>query len=174
MKALLPAALLSCVALVARGQESAATNAGPAFQAVKDVWILQMCTPPREYAVRLGSLQTVTLQEYDVRREGDVRRVVEMTVETTGGNQARFFWEGEPEPRAALPGGLEEKRREAEQAVQAAAGATDPREGSARVTKDYPVTTHSGWAEFKLAREGEVRDLHRQLMEMWTGRKREG
>jgi hypothetical protein len=35
------------------------------------------------------------------------------------------------------------------------------------------VTTHGGWAEFKLASESEVLELHKQLMQMWTGKKRE-
>ena len=42
----------------------------------------------------------------------------------------------------------------------------------ARVQKDYPVTTHTGWAEFKLCSESDVRSLHQQLMQMWTGQKR--
>jgi len=168
------ALLLPALAAVAAAQERPTTDAGPACQPVQDVWLLQMCSPPREYAVRTSALQTVTLQEYDVRREGELQRVVEMTVETTGGNQARFFWEDQPEPLVKLPGDLAEKRREVERAVQAVTGVGNPVERSARVTKDYPVTTHSGWAEFKLARESDVRDLHRQLMETWTGKKREG
>jgi len=174
VKTFLSVLALPLLIMPVAAQESPSTTAGPACQPVKDVWILQMCSPPREYAVRMSSLQTVTLQEYNVRREGTVQRVVEMTVETAGGNQARFFWEDQAEPAVKLPGGLEEKRREVERAMEAVTGASRPAGTGNLVTKDYPVTTHSGWAEFKLVRESQVRDLHRQLMEMWTGQKREG
>lgn len=143
------------------------------YRPVKDVWVLQMDNPPREYAVRLESLQAVTLQDYDMRREGKVQRVVEMTVETTGGNRARFFWEGEPEPLVQLPDELEEKRRAVEEAVRDVVKVERADEKPCRVVKDYPVTTLGGWAEFKLAGESDVRELHRQLMQMWTGKRRE-
>ena len=137
----------------------------------QDVWVLRLHTPAREYAVRLGSLQTVTLQDYDMRREGKIRRVVEMTVETVGGNRARFFWEDNPRTDTPLTGELAEKQREVEKAVRELSGQNE--EGKAeRVVKDYPATTHGAWTEFALSREQEVRDLHRQLMEMWTGAKR--
>lgn len=153
---------------------AAATGAAqepPATTRANDVWILRLHTPAREYAVRLGSLQTVTLQDYDMRREGKISRVVEMTVETVGGNRARFFWEDKPRTDTPLTGELAEKQREVEKAVRELSGQNE--EGKAgRVVKDYPVTTHGEWTEFSLSREQEVRDLHRQLMEMWTGNKR--
>ena len=143
------------------------------YRPVKDVCILQMENPAREYAVRLESLQTVTLQDYDMRREGQVQRVVEMTVETTGGNQARFFWEDEAESLVQLPDELEQKRQAVEKAVRDVVKVERADEKPCRVVKDYPVTTHGGWAEFKLSSESDVRELHKQLMQMWTGKKRE-
>jgi len=147
---------------------------GPVGKPVDDVWVLQMENPTREYAVRMTALQAVTLQEYDVRREGEVHRVVELTAETTGGNRARFFWEDKAEPLVKLSDELEQKRAEVEKAVQEVTGAKRNDDKAARVTKDYPATSHSAWAEFKLCSEADVRELHRQLMQMWTGRKREG
>lgn len=154
----------------ARAQEGAPS--APTPQVARDVWILQMDNPKREYAVRLGALQTVTLQEFDMRKEGNVQRVVEMTIETAGGNQARFFWEDKPEPMVKLSGDLEEKRREVEAAMKEVTGAERTDNKPSRVQKDYPVTTHSGWAEFKLCTENDVKNLHQQLMQMWTGQKR--
>jgi hypothetical protein len=155
-------------------QDKPTPPAGPVGKPAEDVWVLQMQNPPREYAVRISSLEAVTLQEYDMRREGQVQRVVELTVETTGGNRARFFWEDDAKPLVKLPTELEQKRAEVKKAVQQATGVeiNDPK--ATRVTKDYPVTTHSTWAEFKLCSEGDVRELHKQLMQMWTGKKREG
>ena len=174
MKASLPLFLLPLmVAATATAQDNPAPPAGPVCKPVEDVWILQMQDPQREYAVRMTALQAVTLQEYDMRREGKVQRVVELTVETTGGNRARFFWEDEAEPLIKLPSELEQKKAEVEKAVKQATGIERTDEKPARVLKDYPVTTHSDWAEFKLCNEADVRELHKQLMQMWTGKKRE-
>ena len=175
MKASFPALVLSIAAAVtAVAQDNPTPPAGPVCKPVEDVWVLQMQNPRREYAVRMTALQAVTMQEYDMRREGEVQRVVELTVETTGGNRARFFWEDQAEPVVKLPDELERKRAEVQKAVQQATGVeiNDPK--ATRVTKDYPVTTHSTWAEFKLCSEGDVRELHKQLMQMWTGKKRDG
>ena len=180
MKALfpIPFLLLAAAATGPAQEPPAPPPSGPVSKPVEDVWVLQMQNPPREYAVRMTALQSVTLQEYDMRRDGQVQRVVEMTVETTGGNRARFFWEDEGKPLVKLPDELERKRAEVEKAVQQVTGVqrNDTGQGDrpARVLKDYPVTTHSEWAEFKLCNEGDVRELHQQLMQMWTGRKREG
>lgn len=145
----------------------------PKSCSVDDVWILRMDKPKREYAVRMTSLQTVTLQDYDMRKDGQIQRVVEMAVETTGGNRARFFWEDKAEPVVKLSGDLEQKRREVEQAMKDLTGVQGADDKPARVQKDYPATTHSGWAEFKLCSEADVQSLHKQLMEMWTGGKRD-
>ncbi len=171
MKHALAIALLAVPATALLAQDPPAPEAN--YRPVKDVWILQMQNPAREYAVRLESLQTVTLQDYDMRREGQVQRVVEMTVETTGGNQARFFWEDEAEPLVKLPDELEQKREAVEEAVREVVKIERTDEKPCRVVKDYPVTTHGAWAEFKLATESDVRELHKQLMQMWTGKKRE-
>lgn len=166
--------LPALVATTALAQDNPAAPARPVYQPVEDVWVLQMQNPPREYAVRMSALQAVTLQEYDMRREGEVQRVVELTVETTGGNRARFFWEDKAEPLVKLSGELERKRAEVEKAVQQVTGLERNDDKAARVTKDYPVTTHSTWAEFKMCNESDVRELQKQLMQMWTGQKREG
>lgn len=174
VKSLLPILLLALLAgATAPAQDKPAPPAGPVCKPVEDVWVLQMQNPPREYAVRMTALQSVTLQEYDMRREGKVQRVVELTVETTGGNRARFFWEDEAEPLVKLPDELEEKRQAVEKAVRDVAKVERADEKPCRVVKDYPVTTHGGWAEFKLSGESDVRELHKQLMQMWTGKKRE-
>lgn len=175
MKHALAIALLAIptTALHAQRPEQGPPPAEANYRPVKDVWVLQMDNPAREYAVRLEALQTVTLQDYDMRREGKVQRVVEMTVETMGGNQARFFWEDEAEPLVKLPNELEEKRQAVEEAVRDVVKIERADEKPCRVVKDYPVTTHGGWAEFKLASESDVRELHKQLMQMWTGKKRE-
>ena len=141
--------------------------------AVDDVWMLQMQNPAREFAVRMSALQTVTLQDYDMRKDGKVQRVLEMTVETTGGNRARFFWEDTAEDLVKIPDEIEAKRREVEAAMKGLTGVERNDSKPARVQKDYPVTTHSGWAEFKLGTEGDVRHLHKELMQMWTGKKRD-
>ncbi|MEX1045510.1 MAG: hypothetical protein WEC73_05225 [Chthoniobacterales bacterium] len=175
MKASFPALVLSiAAAATAVAQDNPAPPAGPVCQPVEDVWVLQMQNPAREYAVRMTALQAVTLQEYDVRREGEVQRVVELTAETTGGNRARFFWEDKAEPLVKLPDDLARQRAEVEKAVRQVTGVERNDGQAARVTKDYPVTTHSTWAEFKLGNEADVRELHKQLMQMWTGKKREG
>ena len=148
-----PAALL--VAQDAPSTQS--TPQGTNYRPAQDVWVLQMQNPPREYAVRLESLQTGTLQDYDMRREGKLQRVVEVTVETTGGNQARFFWEDEAVPLVKLPDELEEKRQAVEKAVRDVVKVERADEKPCRVVKDYPVTTHGGWTEFKLASESDVR-----------------
>ena len=172
MKTLLLLAAGALVATAAAQQPPPPT--GPVCKPVEDVWVLQMQNPPREYAVRMTALQAVTLQEYDMRREGEVQRIVELTMETTGGNRARFFWEDEAEPMVKLPDELERKRAEVQKAVAQATGVEINDSKATRVTKDYPVTTHSTWAEFKLCSEGDVRELHKQLMQMWTGKKRDG
>jgi hypothetical protein len=175
VKTLFPAFLLSFLAAAAAlAQDNPAAPTGPVCKPVEDVWVLQMQNPPREYAVRMTALQAVTMQEYDMRREGEVQRVVELTVETTGGNRARFFWEDKAEPLVKLPDELERKRAEVEKAVQQVTGAERNDDKAARVTKDYPVTSHSTWAEFKMCSESDVRELHKQLMQMWTGQKRAG
>jgi len=133
----------------------------------RDVWVLQMENPVREYAVRLSALQTITLQDYDMRKDGQLRRVVELTVETTGGNRARIFWEDEAEE--LLPEELARAKREVSRAVRDLTG-QDPGTETGRLQKDYPTTTHGGWTEFKMCSEQEVRDLHQKLMEFWTGR----
>jgi hypothetical protein len=171
MKHVVAILLAAAAAAPLLAQETSSTQDN--FRPAKDVWVLQMQNPPREYAVRLESLQTVTLQDYDMRREGKLQRVVEVTVETTGGNQARFFWEDEAEPLVKLPDELEEKRQAVEKAVSEVVKIERADEKPCRVVKDYPVTTHGGWAEFKLASESDVRELHKQLMQMWTGKKRE-
>jgi len=166
--------LLPFLATTAAAQDRPPPSGGPVCKPVEDVWVLQMQNPQREYAVRMTALQAVTLQDYDVRREGEVQRVVDLTVETTGGNRARFFWEDEAKPLVKLSNELEQKRAEVEKAVREVTGVERTDDKEARVTKDYPVTTHSAWAEFKLSSEGDVRELHKQLMQMWTGKKREG
>jgi hypothetical protein len=167
-------ALILSAAATALAQNPPAPPSGPVGKPVEDVWVLQMQNPPREYAVRMTALQAVTVQEYDLRRDGGVHRVVELTVETTGGNRARFFWEDDAKPLVKLPDELEQKRAEVQKAVQQATGVeiNDPK--ATRVTKDYPVATQSTWAEFKLCSESDVRELHQQLMQMWTGKKRDG
>ena len=135
--------------------------------------MLQMEKPKCEYAVRVSALQTVSLQDYDLRKDGKIQRVVELTIATTGGNKARFFWEGKPEDQVKLPNEIDAKRKEVQKAMEKVTGIEHKQDAAERVMKDYPATTHSGWAEFKLPNEGEVRDLHRQLMEMWTGQQRE-
>lgn len=164
MRTLLLAVVIACWAFAASAQQSPAAN---------DVWIVELQSPARQYAVRLGSVQTVTLQDYDKTKGTETRRVVEMTIETNGGNQARFFWEDEPETAAGIAGDLQEKRREVEKAVATVTGAAgdDSCEKQKRVQKDYPVTTHTDWAEFKMGTESEIRSLHRQLMQAWAGRK---
>ena len=174
MKTFFPALLLPVLAAAALAQDNPAPSSGPACKPVEDVWVLQMQNPAREYAVRISALQAVTLQEYDMRREGEVQRVVELTTETTGGNRARFFWEDKAEPLVKLPDELESKRAEVARAVQQVTGVERNDARETRVTKDYPVTTHSTWAEFKMCNENDVRELHKQLMQMWTGKKREG
>lgn len=175
MKTIFPAFFCSALAAAtALGQDNPTAPTGPVCQPVQDVWVLQMQNPPREYAVRMTALQAVTMQEYDMRREGEVQRVVELTVETTGGNRARFFWEDKAEPWVKLPDELESKRAEVEKAVQQVTGAERNDDNAGRVTKDYPVTSHSTWAEFKMCSESDVRELHKQLMQMWTGQKRAG
>ncbi len=164
--------ILACWAAVqAYGQE---TNPAPQpVRTANDVWILRLTNPPREYAVRLGALQTVTLQEYDRRKADKVQRIVEMTIETAGGNMARFLWEDKAKSAAEMSDELEQKRREVEEAMEDVTGVKPGEENSRRLQKDYPATTHSPWAEFRLDAESDVRDLHQKLMEMWTGRKRE-
>jgi hypothetical protein len=176
MKHALAILLVATPAALLVAQDPPSTRSAPQatnYRPAQDVWVLQMRNPPREYAVRLESLQTVTLQDYDMRREGKLQRVVEVTVETTGGNQARFFWEDEAEPLVKLPDELEEKRQAVEKAVRDVVKVEEADEKTCRVVKDYPVTTHGGWAEFKLASESDARELHKQLMQMWTGKKRE-
>ena len=46
------ALLLPALAAVAAAQERPTTDAGPAGQPVQDVWLLQVCSPPRESDVR--------------------------------------------------------------------------------------------------------------------------
>lgn len=163
MRTLLLATVAAGWAVAASAQQAPAAN---------DVWIIELESPTRQYAVRLGSVQTVTLQEYDKTKGTETRRVVEMTIETNGGNQARFFWEDKPETATGITGDLQEKRREVEKAVAAVAGGGDDScEKQKRVQKDYPVTTHTDWAEFKMGTENEIRSLHRQLMQAWSGRK---
>jgi hypothetical protein len=164
--------LLFMVVAVWAATTAAQEPAPPKPRAADDVWVLQMHSPSREYAVRMSALQMVTLQDFDVRKEGKIQRVVELSVETTGGNRARFFWEDKPQELVKLPTELDQKRREVEQAMKDLTGIERAESKGARVQKDYPVTTHSGWAEFKLDSEQEVLNLHKQLMEMWTGRKR--
>ncbi len=143
----------------------------PAGARAKDVWVLRLHSPEREYSVRLGSLQTVTLQDYDMRRDGKIRRVLEMTVETAGGGRARFFWMDKPRTDTPLTGELAEKQREVEKAMRELTGQDEPGKAE-RVVKDYPVTTHGIWTEFALSREQDVRDLHRQLMDVWSENKK--
>ncbi len=163
MRTLTFALAAACLACTASAQQAPAAN---------DVWILEMQSPARQYAVRLGSVQSVTLQEYDKVKGADTRRVVEMTVETNGSNKARFFWEDEPETSEGVAGDLQQKRREVEKAVAAVTtGAEDSCGKQKRVQKDYPVTTHTDWAEFKMCSEADVRNLHRKMMQAWAGRK---
>jgi hypothetical protein len=153
-----------------------AASSAAAEAPARDVWVLQLENPAREYAVRIGALQTVTLQDYDMRRDGQLQRVVSMTVETAGGNQARFFWEDEPQAEQAVPGDLQERQRELTRTVRELTGRDVEKEAGrgdeGRVVKDYPVTTHTGWTEFRLGSEAEVRELHRKLMDFWTGQSR--
>lgn len=162
MKAAILLLVTAAVALAAESEDTARA------QVARDVWVLQMGNPTREYAVRLGALQTVTLQDYDMRRDGTLRRVVEMTIETSGGNQTRFYWEDKPETETPGPAEAREARREVARAVRDLTG-EDLEAAPARVRKDYPVTTHGRWTEFKLSSEQEVVSLHSQLMETWTG-----
>lgn len=170
MKHLLPLLIL-CTAAGVRAQE--ATPPPAPARTANDVWVLRLSNPTREYAVRLGALQTVTLQDYDVRKAGQIQRVVELTIGTAGGNMARFFWEDKPEDAVKVPQDLEQKRREVEKAMAELTGAKTAEPKTQRVQKDYPATTHTPWAEFKLSSEGDVRDLHARLMETWAGRTRE-
>lgn len=165
---LIPLSLLVAASNVLAQQ---ATSPSKSF-AVDDLWIIQMENPKCEYAVRMSALQTVTLQDYDARKDGKIRRVVEMTVETAGGNRARFFWEDDPEDIVKLPDELETKQREVQKAMEEVTGIESKDSKPRRVQKDYPTTTHSGVAEFKISTESDVRSLHRQLMQLWTGQKR--
>lgn len=165
--------LILLTSLVAVNQILAQQSTSPSTScAVDDVWILQMENPKCEYAVRMSALQTVTLQDYDARKDGKIQRVVEMTVETAGGNRARFFWEDDSEDIIKLSDELETKRREVQKAMEEVTGIERTDGRPRRVQKDYPTTTHSGVAEFKISTESDVRSLHTQLMQMWTGKKR--
>jgi hypothetical protein len=128
---------------------------------------------PSEYAVRLSAVQTVTLQNYDMRKEDKIRKVVELTIETSGGNKNRFFWEGEPKSLIEFSPEIEDVKNEVKDTVEDLMGVRENFHGSAcRVMKDYPLTTHGNWTEFKLKEEEDVRKLHKILMEAWTGIKR--
>jgi hypothetical protein len=140
----------------------------------RDVLVIKLVVSckPAEYAVRMSSIQSITLQNYDMRKEETVRKVVELTIETSGGNKNRFFWEGEPKPLIEFSPEVEDLKNEIKDTVQDLVGANDNFQGSAcRVLKDYPVTTHGNWTEFKLKEEDDVRKLHKKLMEAWTGGK---
>lgn len=173
--ALLPAIL--CLLPVIAAAQAPSPTAVPGTRIAQDVWTVQMENPQRQYAVRLGALQTVTLQDFDMRREGQLQRVVEVTIETSGGNQARFFWEDKPVPLVPMPNELKElddKRKEVQQALRDLTGAQAPDDlRNERVVKDYPLTTHSDWAEFRLNSEEDVRQLHRELMQRWAGQQQQ-
>jgi hypothetical protein len=139
----------------------------------KDVWVvtIRSCKDPdQEYAVRMGSLQTVTLQGYDMRKEDKIRKVVELTIETSGGNKNRFFWEGEAKPLVEFPQEIEDLKSQLKETTKGLLGIDENYNGTGRVLKDYPLTTHGNWTEFKLSREDDVRQLHKDLMKAWTGR----
>ena len=139
----------------------------------KDVIVIELCVrkKPVEYAVRMSSIQTITLQNYNMRKEDKIRQVVEFTIETSGGNKNRFFWEGEPKPLIEFSPEIEDTKTEVKDSVEDIIGLKENFQACG-VVKDYPLTTHGNWTEFKIKTEKDVRELHKSLMEAWTGKKR--
>jgi len=138
----------------------------------KDVLVITIrsCSEPDQmYAVRMSSLQTVTLQAYDMRKEDKIREVIELTIETSGGNKNRFFWEGEAKTLVEFSNELEDLKNQLEQTTKDLVGIDENYKGTGRVIKDYPLTTHGNWTEFKLCKKENVINLHKDLMKMWTG-----
>lgn len=165
--------LASLLALTApAGAQTPPPTPAPSPSPPPRVWSPRL--PAGAYHVRVTDIQAIALQDYDTFRDGQIRRTVEMTVETRGGTLARFYWAAKATDAVALPAELEQKKREVEQAVRDLTGIDSRPDADRRVRKDYPFTTHSRIVEFLLPTEADVRSLYDEALAAWFQAMRSG
>lgn len=124
-------------------------------------WRAQL--PGGSFVVGLASITAVSIHEYVV---DGAARVTEANISTTSPLVARFYYIEPLVPQAPLGVGQStvEHMKEKLQEVQERTGTEEVWQ---KVVKNYPLTTHAGTVEFRLATREQVQNLFRSAERSW-------
>lgn len=124
----------------------------------------EVVTAGGRFVARLDQIASVSEQEYLI--DGAVR-VFECTVDTTGGQTARFYYLetiAETLPITTGPAAVERLRSIANQVTnKAGVGDLD-----AVVTKHYPDTTHAKTSEYRVKNRSTVSQIYDHVRKVWA------
>jgi len=126
--------------------------------------------PGGTYTVAHHLIASVGIHQYTL--EGGATRVVEVSVDTLGSVQARFYALEVVNAVPSLPGAsaveyLQDKIREESDRLRSSA-TSEPWE---KVLKTYPTTTHAHTIEYRLESAEQVQELYKNLRSSWMQRK---
>ena len=130
----------------------------------------EVVTAGGRFVARLDQIASVSEQEYLI--DGAVR-VFECTVDTAGGQTARFYHLesiAEGLPSTAGTAAVERLKRIANQA----AGRTGVGDLDAVVTKHYPDTTHAKTSEYRVKNRATVSQIYDHVRKVWAEERGKG
>jgi len=137
-------------------------------EGIKGFW--EVVTSRGRFVARLDQITSVTEHEYLI--DGSVR-VYECTVDTDGGQTARFYYIEPVTDSSSVTSGSATISRLKELANQATEkvglGAIDD-----IVTKHYPDTTHAKTSEFRLKNKATVGQIYDHVHKVWAEEKGRG
>jgi hypothetical protein len=166
--------ILLAVCFVPAGMLCAQTGGGDSGDGggeeagISGFWEVEL--PGGKFLARLDTISSVSLHQYIV---DGAARVFEVTVDTTGSQTARFYYieaVAEGSPLAIGKNAIDRLKSVAE-------GVTD-RTGTSevwtQVIKNYPTTTHSRTAEFRLDSKELLDKIYGHVHRVWAEEKGRG
>ncbi len=126
--------------------------------------------PGGKFLVRLDTISSVSQHQYVV---DGTARVFEVTVDTTGSQTARFYYieaVAEGSPLAIGKNAMDRLKSVAEGVTER----TGTDEVWTQVVKNYPTTTHSRTAEFRLDSKEVLDKIYKHIHRVWAEEKGRG
>lgn len=150
-----------------RAQNAAPTPDG-GQPGINGFW--EVVTAGGRFVARLDQIASVSEQEYLI--DGAVR-VFECTVDTDGGQTARFYYLEPVTDSSSITAGsaaLDRVKSVANQVTdKAGLGELD-----AIVTKHYPTTTHAKTSEYRVKNRGTIRQIYDHVRRVWAEERGKG
>lgn len=156
-------ALAAVPSLVAQQPTPDGTQPG-----IQGFW--EVVTAGGRFVARLDQISSVSEQEYLI--DGAVR-VFECTVDTDGGQTARFYYLESVAENAPIISGSASVDRLRNIASQVAdkAGVGDP---ETIVTKHYPDTTHAKTSEYRVKNRATISQIYDHVRKVWAEERGQG